>query len=57
MTPSFDYEVRGDLADTALRPGGVMPAWEATDLAGEPVRVPDPAGGYVVLELIRSADW
>ncbi len=26
-------------------------------LGGAEVAVPDPSGGYVVLELIRSADW
>jgi len=28
-----------------------------TTLDGVEVEVPDPGGGYVVLELIRSADW
>ena len=28
-----------------------------TTVDAAPVTVPDPSGGYVILEVIRSADW
>ncbi len=42
---------------TPLILGEQFPAWTATTRTGAPVLVPDPSGGLVILELIRSADW
>jgi len=39
----------------AVQPGDVVAS--VTPLAGEAVTLPDPGGRYVILELIRSADW
>jgi hypothetical protein len=46
--------------EAAMKPltlGGAFPGFEGTTRAGVPVIVPDPSGGVVILELIRSADW
>ena len=46
----------GDDMPTAIQPGQpVALSLETWD--GVAVTVPDPQGRYVVLELIRSADW
>lgn len=42
--------------DSGLALGGAMhETFETTD--GATVRIPDPTGRYVILEVIRSADW
>ncbi|MCO4770965.1 MAG: hypothetical protein KDA24_13105 [Deltaproteobacteria bacterium] len=55
--PRPPAELRGDTLEGALTPGETIPAVSFTTLDGRTVQVPDPSGGYVVLELIRSADW
>jgi len=46
-----------EVATRPLTLGGAFPGFEGTTRAGAPVTVPDPSGGVVILELIRSADW
>ena len=55
--PGFVPEVRGDRLDGALTPGTSLDPHTFTTVHGASVTVPDPDGRYVVLELIRSADW
>jgi len=52
----FDYVVRGDVLEGAPSPGDAFPTTTLTTLDGASVDVPD-ADRYVILELIRSADW
>ena len=55
--PRFEPEVRGDRLDGALAPGASLGPITFAALDGASITVPDPDGRYVVLELIRSADW
>lgn len=47
----------GDEAPGAVVAGAAFAPIALPTLAGAEARVPDPTGNYVVLELIRSADW
>lgn len=46
-----------EVDDKPLTLGGAFPGFTGTTRAGAAVTVPDPSGGVVILELIRSADW
>ena len=46
-----------DRPPAPLQLGSVLAPRAFTTLDGATVQVPDPSGGHVVLELIRSADW
>lgn len=47
----------GQPVETGPRSGETFEGLELRMLDGATVSVPDPGGHYVILELIRSADW
>lgn len=54
-TPAAPSSASQDPLAEAIAPGDTVAS--IAPLAGEAVTLPDPEGRYVIMELIRSADW